>query len=157
MAYERKQFRHTIRFILGLVQGEGFGVNTPAAIELLMGTAAAESALGTYLYQFNNGPAMGPFQMERKTHIWLWDYLQRRPRIATYIQKVCPYPNDYKLRFDLGYQIVMTRLKYWTIPESLPDPKDIEAMARYWKKYYNTSEGKGTIGSFVNCYEIYCA
>jgi hypothetical protein len=38
------------------------------AIQLLMGTAAQESHLGTYLKQIN-GPALGVFQMEPNTEI----------------------------------------------------------------------------------------
>ena len=43
-----------------------------AAENLLLGTAAQESLLGTYLKQNGNGPALGIYQMEPNTHKDIW-------------------------------------------------------------------------------------
>ena len=62
MGYDRDQFEDLIKRVLR-------GQNLPrkqSAIDLLLGTAAQESAFGTYLRQVN-GPALGAFQMEPAT------------------------------------------------------------------------------------------
>ena len=41
------------------------------------------------------------------------------------------------------------------MPEKLPNSYDIEGLAKYWKKYYNTEGGKGTVEKFIEKYEKY--
>lgn len=48
------------------------GLQSVAAEQLLLGTAAAESRLGTYLHQQGNGPALSPWQIEPATHEDVW-------------------------------------------------------------------------------------
>ena len=43
--------------------------------------------------------------------------------------------------------LLFTRLKYKLIPEEIPS--DIEGRAKYWKKYYNTIAGAGTITHYL--------
>ena len=47
---------------------EKIGLWSQEAEDLLIGTAAQESHLGTYLRQLGDGPALGIFQMEPATH-----------------------------------------------------------------------------------------
>lgn len=124
------------------------------AVELLMLTAAAESNLGEYIYQLN-GPARGIFQMEPRTEMDLWDYMStRRVDIGTWMQH--RFPNgDGLLTGDLRYQILMARIFYWRFPERLPSGTNAYSMAFYWKKYYNTFEGKGNISKAVEKYRRY--
>lgn len=42
---------------------------------------------------------------------------------------------------------IFTRLKYIFIPEEIP--LSVEGMGQYWKKYYNTYAGKGTVTHFI--------
>ena len=49
----------------------------------------------------------------------------------------------------------MTRIHYLRVPEKLPEANDVEGLARYWKKYYNTSAGKGTEKDFMLKYQMY--
>ena len=37
------------------------------------------------------------------------------------------------------------------------DADDISKLATYWKKYYNTAEGKGTPLEFIEKYSVYAA
>jgi len=37
----------------------------------------------------------------------------------------------------------------------LPNAEDIEGLAHYWKKYYNTVYGSGKVEEFVNNYKKY--
>ena len=48
-----------------------------AAENLVLGTAAKESAMGQDLRQRGGGPALGIYQMEPATHTWLRTWLER--------------------------------------------------------------------------------
>ena len=43
--------------------------------------------------------------------------------------------------------IIFCRIKYWRVPKKIP--MDLEGMADYWKKYYNTEGGAGTVAHFL--------
>lgn len=126
---------------------------SPEAVELLVGTAAAESQGGYYWKQVN-GPAVGIFQMEPDTEkdIWL-NYISYHDRLY---KKLVAYgygiPSD-SLQYDLKYQIIMCRLHYYRV--SAPIPKTLEGQALYWKKYYNTYKGKGTAQKYMDKYAKY--
>ena len=47
----------------------------------------------------------------------------------------------------------MARIHYLRVPEKLPD--NLIGYSRYWKKYYNTEQGKGTEEEFVKNYNMY--
>jgi hypothetical protein len=47
------------------------------------------------------------------------------------------------------YAAAMCRVFYLRVPERLPQADDSAAMARYWKRYYNTHLGKGTVEGFL--------
>ena len=42
---------------------------------------------------------------------------------------------------------IIMRLHYRLIPEAVPDT--VEGRAAYWKKYYNTELGKGTVEEYI--------
>ena len=46
------------------------------------------------------------------------------------------------------YAAAICRGFFLHVPEPLPDFEDLEAIARYWKKYYNTPAGAGTVDGF---------
>ena len=56
-----------------------------------------------------------------------------------------------QLKGNLYYAVAMCRIHYYRVSEALPN--DLEGMARYWKKYYNTELGKGTVEEFIHNYE----
>lgn len=131
-----------------------FGLYSTDAVALLLGTAAQESALGTYVKQIN-GPAEGIFQMEPNTELDIWDnYLNYRPELAQQILSIMGGDTE-SLVLNLGYQTIMARIHYLRVPEALPDSKDVAAMAQYWKRYYNTPKGKGTEAEFIENYYRY--
>lgn len=51
------------------------------------------------------------------------------------------------LRYNPLLALIVTRLKYKLIPELIPNK--IEARARYWKVYYNTAAGAGTVEHYL--------
>lgn len=64
--------RHTISPALQSISSNKFPTWSPAAKELLLGTAIVESDL-QFRKQHGDGPARGLFQMEPVTHNDIWD------------------------------------------------------------------------------------
>lgn len=130
---------------------------SPSASELLLGTAIQESRL-TYLTQIDGDDdpfdhAMGVFQTEKVTINDIWDnWLIYQPDVAAKLMEHCNFkfrPSPKEVIWNLRYATVMARLHYRRVKEALPAAGDLEGQARYWKKYYNTSLGKGTAEEYV--------
>lgn len=131
-----------------------------SAVNLLLGTMATESDFGTYLSQVGGGPARGIFQTELATEKDIWKnylYLGRLARRAViyHVTGVRSYNNGGALEWNIAYQICMARLLYRRVQEPFPDASDIEGLGVYYKKYYNTPEGKGSAEKFVEAYNKY--
>lgn len=138
------------------------------AVNLLLGTAAVESDLFrirqigykliSLLIAVRKNGAYGLWQMELFTHDSLFnDYLNYRPALKTKVLNF--YDRNGSVSQNLisnhFYAAAMARIKYLTVPEKLPKADDIEGMAVYWKKYYNTEKGKGTAIKFIENYKGY--
>jgi len=129
-----------------------------SAIELILGTGIIESRW-RYLSQVN-GPARGFFQIEPDTAMDnCQNWLKFRPAeidrcvYATLIpRRYWIKPNkqnwDYLLETNIAAGIIHARIKYWRSPEPLPDT--ISGYAAYWKKFYNTELGAGTVQKFID-------
>lgn len=111
---------------------------------LLTGTVFCESG-GIYLKQIN-GPALGLFQIEPRTHkdvkVWLQNGFNKGllPRIlASCFMEILP--GDDALVFNLRYACLVARLIYWRAKPPLPNASDAKGMAIYHKKFYNTMLG----------------
>lgn len=123
-------------------------------VQLVIGTGLTESHL-TYIDQIDKynrpGPAYGLFQMERFTHDDIWNnYLAYHPKRAAQLKTLMIpgltpvdqlHGNDY-------YAAAMCGIFYLRFREALPVVGDLGAMAKYWKKYYNTHLGKGKVSDF---------
>ena len=123
------------------------------AEKLVLGTIAQESKLGTYLHQIR-GPALGVGQMEKPTHDdivarFLKYNVKLRKRIlrAACVDK---FDSAY-LVFNLRYAVAFVRIQYYRVPAALPG-NNVDSIARYWKRYYNTSKGRGTVVEFKRNY-----
>lgn len=126
-----------------------------AAENLLIGTALVESRL-TYLRQFDAGPARGLYQIEPATDDDIWQrYLKYRKTLKARIRALlAPTPSRIdQLTTNLAYATAIARLVYYRHPEPLPLPDDVEALGRYYKKYFNTALGKGSAEEFVRNYK----
>jgi len=141
-----KQFRDLV-VIPVLNSGQMGG---EAATNLVLGTAIQESRL-TYLKQLHDGPALGLFQMEPATHDDIWEnYLAYRPDLARWVSSLTPFDRtSHELIGNLWYSTAMCRVHYRRDPEPLPAADDIEGLAEYWKRVYNTYEGAGTVEEFI--------
>lgn len=153
MALDKDQFKDLIERCLKKTM-----MHSEAAVVLLLGTAAQESAFGTYLRQIGGGPALGVFQMEPATEADIWhNYLTFRINLQDVIFKACGVarPDPWALESNLGYQAIMARIHYRRVPESLPAADDVPALARYWKAHYNTPAGRGTELEFLANFHRY--
>lgn len=133
------------------------GLNSASAVNLLLGTAAQESHLGKYLHQIN-GPALGIYQMEPDTHKDIHNnFLVYKSDLNKKILNLSfpAFSMKKNLIGNLYYATAMARIHYYRVPEKLPKADDIEGLANYWKRYYNTTIGKGTIKEFIKNFEKY--
>lgn len=146
------QLRSLIRQVLSPCR-----LYSEAAEELLILTAAAESLGGQYIYQMG-GPAVGIFQMEPNTHDDIWEnYLEYKPELALETSFWTHSKDSEALVYNLAYAILMARIHYLRVAEPLPSATDIDGLAYYWKKYYNTYRGKGTVRGAKEKYLDYIA
>jgi hypothetical protein len=131
------------------------------AEELLLLTAAQESGLGKYLHQLGDGPAIGIYQMEPATHDDIWqNFLEYKPTLGNTIlrwemPRAFTDNNAKEMAGNLYYATAMARCFYLRFAEGLPHFKEVEAMAKYWKKYYNTPKGAGTVEEAKENYKKY--
>ena len=126
-----------------------------AAAELVYRTGLAESGYRTRR-QYGGGPALGFWQMEPATHDDIWEnFLGHRDSLAELVMytagvsQAVPPPTADVLETNDRYAAAMCRVHYLRVPGALPDAGDLDGQARYWKAYYNTELGAGTIEHFM--------
>ena len=152
---DQRHFRHyVVRPTLGLL-----GLQAGSAEDLIMGTAAVESHMGTYLKQVGGGPALGVMQMEPETHDDIWrTWLAYRANDARlvktlvgdhWVDVVTRIPKAHLLITDLAYSVAMARHKYRRAAPPLPLVGDWEALGEYWVTHYNAG-GAGTVEKWMD-------
>lgn len=130
-----------------------YGLHSTSAVELLLGTAAVESWLGTYLAQVG-GPALGIYQMEPTTHDDIWgNFLAYRNGLRLALElEFGKAPTADRLVYDLRYATLMARIHYLRVRMPLPGAGDTDGQAAYWKQHYNTPEGAGSVAKYKAAY-----
>lgn len=141
-------------------------------IDLLMGTAAQESNLGTYLTQIH-GPAITVFQIEPQTHESIWQHYLSKPskrKLSRLMADLAPQESvkwadgivggvviaiEPWALYDMRYASAFARLVYWPKTEPLPAKGDIEGYAKYWDRHYNANPDKGFPSEFINKWKMY--
>jgi hypothetical protein len=155
MSIDAKQLRDLI-IIPALLEIDKY---SDAAVNLLLGTCAQESAMGKYLAQVPKPIAKGIFQMEDATHDDIYqNYLKYKQDDSTGFGEL--FINEKRpeaMIYDLRYAATMCRVHYVRVPKSLPGKDNILGMAEYWKRYYNTELGAGTVDEFMENYQRYVA
>lgn len=158
MIFHKQLRKYVIRPVL-----EHMGIPSRSAEEMLVFTAAAESMGGEYLHQLRNGPAVGIYQIEPRTHDDIWEnFLKYRPRWRNAILDF-DLPALYgtgkngamEMAGNLYYATAMARCYYLRIPHPLPDYNDLEGLAKEWKNSYNTHLGAGTWQGALEKYRKY--
>ena len=152
-----EQFRNEIiRPVLTMLDGrDGKSWTGAAAEELLLGTALVESNL-TWLVQHGGGPAISVFQMEPATINDIQEnFIRHRPMLREAVELtagVWPIMPE-ALKGNLYLAAMMCRIHYRRVPAPLPEAGDVGGMAKYWKKFYNTAKGKGTVGKYREAWQ----
>jgi len=152
--------KHQLRTLVTdtLAQFTDWFMNSDAAVNLVLGTIAQESAMGKYRRQLGNGPARGICQMEPATEKDIWqNFLRYKITLRNRLSSISGvYGSDpKKLETNDQYAILMCRVHYLRVREPLPEAGDVNSLARYWKLHYNTPLGKGTAKEFVENYKRY--
>ena len=131
-----------------------------AAERLMLGTLAHESTLAglTALDQVLGpgdvelGPAIGIYQIEEKTRVDVFEnFLAFRTELMLPVLEIeAEWPSPRRqLATNLAYATAIARLIYWRTPAPLPDADDILGLGLYWKRFYNTSQGRGDSSDWV--------
>lgn len=128
------------------------GLYSSDAVELLLMIAAHESVKGEYIAQIT-GPARGIYQMEGNTHddIHVWLKINKG-HVYRSLAALVVQPTTDMMMFDLRYATAMARVFFLRFPEALPSGSDVDAMAAYAKRRWNTSAGKATPADYKSAY-----
>lgn len=147
--YNPNYLRQIIATVLQLMD-----MYSSTAAELLILTAAHESILGKKLCQ-EGGPALGLYGMEPATLFDIYDeYLSRKTELSETLRQVTgiSVPSLVGLQFDPIYATAIARIHYWRKEEPLPPVGNLDALAAYAKKHWNTHAGKATPKKYLNDY-----
>jgi len=124
-------------FISVVLLSEGLPADKNA-VDLLMETCAVESDFMTYNKQIG-GPALGIFQMEPDTlHDIRVNYIKYRPELREFLEGNL---------LDVEFAIIAARIHYMRVSTPIPSTRLLRA--KYWKQYYNTHLGRGTVEKYM--------
>ncbi len=143
----------------------GNGKNNNAHL-LNIETACAESQLGHYKDNTPDGAGRGFTQVDAGTFYWLKDKaLEKAPGAAMRLKRswykkiLNEFGIDLKRveHSDLDYNpllsLIFTRLRYLVVPQPIPTTR--KERAQYWKTFYNSRLGKGTVEHYLKaCDEL---
>lgn len=120
--------------------------------DLIVATAAQETAIGTHLHQTGAGPAISIYQFEKPTLDDVWrNFVTGNARFKSAVDAVMVpgiLPVD-QIMWNLGFATLMCRLMYYRVKEPLPPgPTTFDGMWHYYKKYWNSDLGAATPESF---------
>ncbi len=133
---------------------------SPTAENLLLGTAARESALGFHL-KMENQQALGIYQITPKMHRNIWDhYLATQSDLSGMVRGLASqheflsHPH-HELATNLAYSTAIAWLVYHRTAININNinPDDHLALGRQWHKYFH-SRKRGSIQSFVDSYRL---
>lgn len=117
--------------------------------DLIIATGNAES--GFRALEQNKGPAVGFFQIEPDTIDDVLDnYARYRPTVMQVLLEYGMIQGEeyFSVMSNIALQVAFCRLCYRRVPD--PIPNNLNDMAKYWKKFYNTEKGKGTVKHFLD-------
>ena len=128
--------------------------SSKSAVNLLMMIAAHESGGFSYVKQVG-GPALGLFQMEPASFFDTVRYMrERKDRFSNILSnELVP---EY-MAFYGPLAAAMARVYLMRFPEPIPAHDDIDGLARYAKKYWNTEKGKARWTDYRDAYLKYVA
>ncbi len=125
------------------------------AEELLIATAAHESAGLRYIKQVGGGSALSFYQIEPVTGSDVmdrWLYRQNRnlrDMVAIVSEFRAGDDLNARLLSDMRFSTVVARLIYYRAPEPLPKADDVPAMAALWGKRWQTESDPVKMQQFI--------
>jgi hypothetical protein len=148
-------------FLEGVIRPTLLAINRHSvpAEQLLLGTAVQESRI-KYTKQLGGGPALGYFQMEPATHEDIWkNFLAYKKDLSAKVLAVGGLATgagkSSLLETNHAYAAAMCRAHYARHSRALPVAGDVKGLAHYWKDFYNTKKGKGTVDEFIDNWKAY--
>ena len=133
-----------------LTRLEDVGIpNTEEARYLVFETGMAESGY-RHLEQIGGGPGISFFQLEIGTVVDIWEnfVLYRKPLIeALYKLGLVEEELTFSVLTNIALATAFCRIYYRRKPGAIPGT--MPGRAAYWKKYYNTAGGKGTVDHYI--------
>jgi len=144
--------KHLDDTILEVTRVLGDGANNTAHL-LLSETAQTETSYGDYP-DMNLFSGYGVMQFD---DVGINDTIARTPQhIKDLIKKTwgidLDYVNGFAMQWSPLLSVVMARLKYRLIPQEIPKSRNARAM--YWKKWYNSELGKGTVEHYLEATKV---
>jgi len=149
--------KHLLHYVIRPVLKD-LGLWSEPAERLVLGTACQESHCGRYLKQLGGGPALGIYQMEPATHDDIHEnYLRYQPALQAKVSHfgvdTVSLTSAEEMMGNLYYATAMCRIHYRRVSEPLPDY--LGGQAKYWKTYYNTEAGAGTVQEYIDNWNTY--
>ena len=98
---------------------------------------------------------IGPNTQSRRFHaaphddIWQ-NFLHFRTKLGLNVLGPYSKPDPTRLVWDLAYACSMCRVHYLRCSDVLPSAGDIDGQAAYYKRWYNTPLGKGTVEQYID-------
>ena len=129
----------------------------PAHENLLLGTAAQESSMGSSL---KRGRLLGLYHISPNTHRAVWDkYLIHYPDLASQIRGLAGQhsfildPHG-ELISNLKYSTAIAWMIYRRVEQALPTANDIPGQARYWHRHFH-ARASAPSADFIASYQHY--
>jgi len=131
-------------------------------ISIMMGTGATETLLGQDFRQTgysmeSNAGAFSLWGIELRANDDIWNVVL--PRHKALKERVIRILGNMSCKEaligNLYYACAIARLQYWRHKEPLPAAEDLMGQGIYYKKYYNSEDGKGSAEKYVSDYKRY--
>ena len=145
----KNQMKDIISEVLSMLESYTGIKKTKEAVNLVYETGMAESGYRA-LVQKGGGPAVSFFQIEPATGRDIFNnYVEYRQTLVEALIQfgLDPMNLDFCIKTNIAIAICMCRFHYRRVPSAIPKTK--EGRAKYWKKYYNTELGKGSIEHYL--------
>ncbi|WP_318491919.1 hypothetical protein [Photobacterium leiognathi] len=114
-------------------------------VAMILETCAAETLLGTHKDRTDYAAGTSIAQIDNGTFIWLRDKYGNHPvneRIKELFDIDISRVQYFELEHNPLLGMIWCRLRYLPVKGSIPET--LKGRADYWKKWYNSTEGKGT-------------
>ena len=124
------------------------------ALALVVRTGMAESGYRALRGYGESNPAIGFWQIEPATlHDMIKNYLMYRTQYTQALKDLgMKFKGDdieMSVMSNMAVQAALCRLHYRRDKDPIPSWDNLEGQASYWKRVYNTVEGRGTVEHFM--------